>query len=344
MSIQAENHISGRQILRAVHDLYTDYRGPMAALGKTVTIIRVEAAAEDPVDWQARANASRISAEQKVANFSRIGLKVDHRVLPARVTPAKFAATLERANVDPSVTAIIVQQPVPARLRQFVQDIAPHKDIDALTEGSHRQVCATAEGIWRVVQPFTGDAPDIAVVGARGFVGRGVVSRLVEHGHEPLQLDLGDDLAAVRDVDIVISVTGSPGLLGPEHLRPEHRLVVDSGFVPLPNGGVAGDVSPHASGIPQNITPVPGGIGPVEMAVLVERAVRNELAPDLQPWQYPGRPYQTRTSGSAAAAQTAALAFPSPTRVPRQAGQLASDQPPPPRGRSERGSDRGHHR
>lgn len=80
-----------------------------------------------------------------------------------------------------------MQQPVPARLRQFVQGIAPQKDIDALTEASSRQVCATAEGIWRVVQPFTHDAPSIAVVGAHRFVGRGVVSRLaVAAGLVPL--------------------------------------------------------------------------------------------------------------------------------------------------------------
>ncbi|MER7164910.1 tetrahydrofolate dehydrogenase/cyclohydrolase catalytic domain-containing protein [Micromonospora sp. NPDC000207] len=296
------------------------------------------------MDWQARTNASRISAEQKVVNFTKIGLDVDHLVLPARVAPAQFAATIKRANVDPTVTAIIVQQPVPARLRQFVQDIAPHKDIDALTENSHQQVCATAEGIWRVVQPFVRDAPAVAVVGARGFVGRGVVHRLVEHGHDPLLLDLGNDLAAVRDADIVISVTGSPGLLGLEHIRPEHRLVVDSGFVPLLDGGVAGDVSPLAAGVPQYITPVPGGIGPVEMAVLVERAVRKELAPDLPPWHYQGRPYQASLSGPAAAAQTAAIAFPRSTQVPRQSRPSASDQPPPLPGRSEPCSDRDHHR
>ncbi|MEV4773060.1 tetrahydrofolate dehydrogenase/cyclohydrolase catalytic domain-containing protein [Micromonospora humida] len=344
MNAEANNHISGREILRTVHGLYADYREPMAARGKTATIIRVEAAGHDPVDWQARANASRISAEQKVANFTRIGLHADHLVLPAHVTPAQFAAAIERANADPAVTAIIVQQPVPARLRQFVQDIAPQKDIDALTEGSEQQVCATAEGIWRVVQPFTRDTPAIAVVGAHGFVGRGVVTRLTEHGHEPLQLDLGDDLNSVRDVDVVISVTGSPGLLGPQHIRPHHRLVVDSGFVPSPDGGVAGDISPEAKGIPQNITPVPGGIGPVEMAVLVERVIRQELHADLAPWQYSGRPYQARTSSPATSARTAALAFPKPTRAPRQAAPQPADQPIHQHGGPARGNNQGHER
>ncbi|MBX7266802.1 bifunctional 5,10-methylenetetrahydrofolate dehydrogenase/5,10-methenyltetrahydrofolate cyclohydrolase [Micromonospora sp. Llam7] len=339
MSAQPDNRISGREILRTVHELYASYREPMTARGRTAAIIRVEAGGHDPVDWQARANASRISAEQKVANFTRIGLHTEHLVLPARVTPAEFAATIRRANADPAVTAVIVQQPVPARLRQFVQDIAPQKDIDALTKASDQQVCATAEGIWRVVQPFTRDAPAVAVVGARGFVGRGVVTRLTEHGHKPLELDLGDNLSAVREADIVISVTGSPGLLGPQHIRPHHRLVVDSGFVPSPDGGVAGDISAEATGIPQNITPVPGGIGPVEMAVLVERSIRQELQPDLAPWQYAGRPYEARASGPAAAARAAASAFPVPTRVPRQTGSQTVHPPSRQRGGHDRGND-----
>ncbi|MEU1888535.1 hypothetical protein ABZ491_23995 [Micromonospora rifamycinica] len=200
------------------------------------------------------------------------------------------------------------------------------------------------EALVPLVQPFTSDTPAIAVVGAHGFVGRAVVTRLTEHGHEPLQLGLGDDLNSVRDVDVVISVTGSPGLLGPQHIRPHHRLVVDSGFVPSPDGGVTGDISPEAKGIPQNITPVSGGIGPVEMAVLVERVIRQELHADLAPWQYPGRPYQARTSSPATTARTAALAFPKPTRAPRQAAPQPADQPIHQRGGPARGNSQGHER
>ncbi len=334
-----ENQISGREILRNVHNLYVGYRDSMASLDKRATIIRVEAATHDPADWKIRSDASRISAEQKVANFTKIGLHTDHLVLPSHVTPAQFSAAIESANISPAVTAIIVQQPVPARLRQFVQGIAPHKDIDALTEASSRQVCATAEGIWRVVRPFAQDAPSIAVVGAHGFVGRGVVSRLAEHGHKPRQLDLGDDLDAVREADIVVSVTGSPGILGPQHIRPHHRLVVDSGFVPAPNGKVVGDISPEATKIPQNITPVPGGIGPVEMAVLVERAIQKELQPELESWQYKGRPYQERLS-EVDASRAAALAFPTPTRVPRQEGPRTTNRPPYQQAGHEQGTDR----
>ncbi|WP_149826077.1 hypothetical protein [Streptomyces tailanensis] len=93
-----------------------------------------------------------------------------------------------------------------------------------------------------------------------------------------MELDVGDDLRRVRDADIVVSVTGTPGILGPDHLRPHHRFVVDSGFVPQPDGSVKGGVQRAAYDISQHLTPVPGGIGPVEMATLTSAYVTAVVA------------------------------------------------------------------
>lgn len=122
-------------------------------------------------------------------------------------------------------------------------------------------------------------------MGARGFVGSGVVRLLREREHNPHELDLGDDLRRLRDVEVVLSTTGRPGLLTAEHLHPGHRLVIDSGFVPHPDRP-RGDVHPAAQHLPAAITPVPGGVGPVEMAVLAERIIATRAAPDLAPWRY----------------------------------------------------------
>ncbi|MEV6583667.1 hypothetical protein AB0M92_36620 [Streptomyces sp. NPDC051582] len=98
---------------------------------------------------------------------------------------------------------------------------------------------------------------------------------------------------------IVVSTAGSAHLLTSEHIRPHHRVVVDSGFSPQPDGSFAGDMHPSATSIPQNITPVPGGVGPVEMAVLMERIVRQVTDPDLQPWSFPRSPYLTHRTSAA---------------------------------------------
>ncbi|MGD1223379.1 tetrahydrofolate dehydrogenase/cyclohydrolase catalytic domain-containing protein [Streptomyces krungchingensis] len=304
-------HVSGRDVLRQAKELYQPYRDAVEPTGQRVAIIRFEPAATDPQDWRVRLEASKVSAEQKVKSFEHLGFKADHIVMPPGTTRAQFAETLDRANQDPATRAIIVQFPPPAHLRPLVERMDPAKDIDALLKGrSQYAACATAEGICRVVQPFAQDDPTIAVVGSKGFVGQGVVHTLREQGHRLMELDAGDDLRRVRDADIVVSVTGNPGILGPDHLRPHHRLVVDSGFVPQPDGSVRGDVQRAAYGIPQHLTPVPGGIGPVEMATLMERVVRREVDPAAPSWKVEPRPYLTKEqmAQGASAAPAASVA------------------------------------
>ncbi|MDX3588075.1 bifunctional 5,10-methylenetetrahydrofolate dehydrogenase/5,10-methenyltetrahydrofolate cyclohydrolase [Streptomyces europaeiscabiei] len=310
-------HVSGRDVLRRAKELYAPYRDAVAPTGQRVAIIRFRPAENDPAEWKVKLEASKVSAEQKVKSFEHLGFRADHVVMPPGTTRAQFAEALERANRDPATRAIIVQFPPPAHLQPLVQRMDPAKDIDALTKGrSPYTACATAEGICRVVEPFAQDDPLIAVVGGKGFVGQGVVTTLREQGHRLMELDAGDDLRRVRDADIVVSVTGNPGILGPDHLRPHHRLVVDSGFVPQADGTVKGDVQRAAYDIPQHLTPVPGGIGPVEMATLMERVVRREVDPDAPSWKVEPRPYLTREQ----------LTQPSPetTRAPMAAARTAA--------------------
>ncbi|WP_327344022.1 tetrahydrofolate dehydrogenase/cyclohydrolase catalytic domain-containing protein [Streptomyces europaeiscabiei] len=313
-------HVSGRDVLRQAKELYAPYRDAVAPTGQRVAIIRFRPAENDPAEWKVKLEASKVSAEQKVKSFEHLGFRADHVVMPPGTTRAQFAEALERANRDPATRAIIVQFPPPAHLQPLVQRMDPAKDIDALTKGrSPYTACATAEGICRVVEPFAQDDPLIAVVGSKGFVGQGVVTTLREQGHRLMELDAGDDLRRVRDADIVVSVTGNPGILGPDHLRPHHRLVVDSGFVPQADGTVKGDVQRAAYDIPQHLTPVPGGIGPVEMATLMERVVRREVGPDAPSWKVEPRPYLTREH----------LTQPSPetTRAPMAAARTAAPAP-----------------
>jgi methylenetetrahydrofolate dehydrogenase (NADP+)/methenyltetrahydrofolate cyclohydrolase len=112
-----------------------------------------------------------------------------------------------------------------------------------------------------------------------------VVRLLRQNGYAPVEIDQGEDLRQVRDVDIVISTTGRAGLLHADHLHRDHQLVIDSGFIPHPAGPI-GDVHPSAIHIPRAITPVPGGIGPVEMATLAERLTIQVAATGLASWRY----------------------------------------------------------
>lgn len=284
--------VPGRRILAEVLEAYQPYRARIEEQEARVVIFRFEPEADTTPQWAARMRASAVSATQKEHTFIRLGADVDVVVLPDQASLPQMLDALDAANTAPDVAAIIVQTPPPAHIDPVLGHISPAKDIDALSAVSAHRACATADGITRIAAPFLENETTSAVVGARGFVGSGVVELLRRNGHHPLLLDQGDDLRHVRDVDVVISTTGRAGLLTAEHLHAGHRLVIDSGFVPHPAGPI-GDVHPSAAHLPQALTPVPGGVGPIEMATLAERLTIQLAAPEMSHWQYLGQPRGT---------------------------------------------------
>jgi len=259
--------VPGRRILDEVRDAYRDaYAASNRDAELRMVVVRFEPAPDTDPIWAARMEASRVSADQKVRTFTALGVDAQVVALPDTAPRSQLAAIIDRTNADERTTALIVQSPPPPRVQALLNTIDPAKDIDALGLRSAQRSCATADGIVRVATPFLDPDAKVAVVGARGFVGRDVVTGLRAAGYDPLQLDLGDDLRALREVDVVLSTTGRPSLLTPEHVRDGQRLVVDSGFMPTPTGP-RGDVAPETAALPGAITPVPGGIGPVEMGV-----------------------------------------------------------------------------
>lgn len=316
------NQLSGRDLLRSVREDLADYRARIEPAQQRVAVIRFLPTDADPPEWALRMEASRVSAEQKVRAFTHLGFAVDHVVLPGTVSAAEFAARIDACNADVATRAVIVQFPPPARLTSLVQRLDPAKDIDGLLgDRSLHRACATADGISRIVAAFDAHAT-VAVVGSRGFVGSGVVRLLQDRGTTVVPLDQGDDLRRAAGADIVVSTAGSARLLTPDHIRPHHRAVVDSGFSPQADGSVAGDIRPDAARLPQNITPVPGGVGPVEMAVLMERIVRQVADPDLQPWAFPRSPYASRRASAARMRSTGRT--PGMTSSPRAAPDQGS--------------------
>jgi methylenetetrahydrofolate dehydrogenase (NADP+) / methenyltetrahydrofolate cyclohydrolase len=262
------------------------------------------------------------SLRVKVAAFRKLGVEVPEREMLLQEMPEEeFQKMIDGFNADPSVTSIIIQNPVPEEFQAIVKRIAPEKDIDALSGRPGKFTTpATSEAISRVVKPFASgkkvesaeanpqaeavvrmveafiqDDVIVAVVGAEGFVGRGVVEQLRELNIACILIDrrysdyAEDSLMQVREADIVITTVGQPGILDERHLTPYHRLVVDCGYVPQEDGQKLGDVARSAYGIPQNITPVPNGTGPVEMAVLMERIIEQNIDPDLERWKLEDR-------------------------------------------------------
>jgi methylenetetrahydrofolate dehydrogenase (NADP+) / methenyltetrahydrofolate cyclohydrolase len=185
-----------------------------------------------------------------------------------------------------------------ARVVDAFADIPRTTETNGNTEAIAQNEAAQSEAIVRMVSNFAQAESDVtvAVVGAKGFVGQGVVRLLEEQGINVFQIDASDadfgggaKLMQVRDADIVISATGVPNTLDARHITPFHRLVVDSGFTPIigetvGSKKVEGDIDEEVKAIAQNMTPVPGGIGPTEMAVLMQRLVKSTVDPNVEDW------------------------------------------------------------
>ncbi|MEL6579120.1 MAG: hypothetical protein AAFQ14_05180 [Cyanobacteria bacterium J06621_12] len=241
----------------------------------------------------AQYNAAVTSTNQKVKTFSFLGCKVNRISLPASTSAREFREILaDAAAASRSSLGIIVQNPVPSfRLRAEIAKIPPQLDIDGINETSIFQASATSEAISRLVSDFAQGGDRVAVVGSMGFVGSGVIKLLQSSELEIIELDKskGDTdtkiKQGVRDADLVVTATGKANLIQPDYLKSEHKLVIDAAFIPQPDGTILGDISKDAYDIPEYLTPVPGGIGPTQMAVLLERIMKVAQI-EIQPWDY----------------------------------------------------------
>lgn len=233
---------------------------------------------DDPASAVYVANKQKACAEAGIAGF-------DHR-LPPDTAREEVLDLLERLNADPSASGILLQLPVPGHLDgdELTATIAPGKDVDGLTPYSAGLLAHDRPGL----RPCTPsgivellDAYEIPIAGAEAVVvGR---SNLV--GRPLSQLLLARDATVTvchsrtRDLDavcaradILVAATGRPRMIGADWVKPG-AAVVDVGITRGPDG-LIGDVDFDAvSERAGAITPVPGGVGPMTIAMLLRNTV-----------------------------------------------------------------------
>ncbi|MFJ9896016.1 bifunctional 5,10-methylenetetrahydrofolate dehydrogenase/5,10-methenyltetrahydrofolate cyclohydrolase [Streptomyces sp. NPDC091280] len=231
--------------------------------------------------------ASAVYVAAKRRAIKEAGMRDFHRHLPGHATHDDVAAVIDELAKDPRVSGILLQLPLPARLdaATLIDRIPVTKDVDGLTTASLGLLArggrglrpCTPSGVIELLDaegvPLQGAS--VAVVGWGELVGRPLTHLLLRRGATvSVAHEFTLDLASVtRPADIVVVATGVRGLIGPEHVGPG-AVVIDVGIHRTPSG-LAGDVrSEELDGIAGRITPVPGGVGPMTIAMLLVNTLR----------------------------------------------------------------------
>jgi methylenetetrahydrofolate dehydrogenase (NADP+)/methenyltetrahydrofolate cyclohydrolase len=227
--------------------------------------------------------ASATYVRMKQNRSKKAGIGSRSVVLPAATTTEELVAELEKLSADPEVHGILLQHPVPAQIdeRAAFEAIAPAKDVDGVTMhgfaamafGEPGFVSCTPGGILRLLQAY--DVPlegaHAVVIGRSPILGKPAGMLLlasnatVTYTHSKTR-GLAD---IVRTADIVVAAVGRANFVRGDWLKPG-AVVIDAGY----NEGNVGDVHfGEAAEVAGLITPVPGGVGPMTIALLLEQTV-----------------------------------------------------------------------
>ncbi|CAM03767.1 methenyltetrahydrofolate cyclohydrolase /5,10-methylenetetrahydrofolate dehydrogenase (NADP+) [Saccharopolyspora erythraea NRRL 2338] len=276
----ATKTLGGTELARGIRAEVTSAAAELTLLGVTPRLAVVVATDDESSAWYVRSIA-RAAAKS--------GLLCDIVDLGADATTQSIRAELQRLSADPAVHGIILQTPLPAgaNFEDLAASIAPDKDVDGanplslgrLAAGLPAYAPATAAAVLALLDhhevPLAGRTG--VVVGRSNVVGKPAAQLLLQRDatvtvcHRYTQ-NLGHH---TRTADVLVVAVGRPGLITAQHVA-EHTVVIDVGTNPTDDGGLVGDVDETSvSGRVAGLTPVPGGVGPVTTALLLQHTIQS---------------------------------------------------------------------
>ena len=226
---------------------------------------------------QTGAQEAYISAHQKRRAFESVGFSY-HEIIA--LTPE-----CEREVVGAG-EMFVVQRPASRQLlSKAISTEAIDLDLQPSREGG-RPLSATAEAALRLARQFCSSGKRVGIVGARGAVGSQILQAVRELTPDVEAIDLGNSLRLLRSCDVIISAVGRPALVQPQHLSEKVDLLVDIGFsYDAKNDLIRGDIAESSHRKSRYYTPVPGGIGPLSILTLLERALDRTLSVPYAAWR-----------------------------------------------------------
>lgn len=272
--------IDGKEISRQIKAELKETLDKWAAQQITATLAVVQVG-HDP--------ASDVYVRNKKRTCTELGIRSLSYELPESVSQKELLCLVEELNGREDVDGILVQLPLPSHIdeKAVLNAVSPEKDVDgfhpynvgALSCGEDCFVPATPAGILELLKRsgIELDGKECVVVGRSNIVGKPVAQLLlaqnatvtVTHSHTR-------DLAEVtRRADVLVVAAGKRHLIGAEHVKPG-AVVIDAGMHRDENNKLSGDVDfESVSRIASAITPVPGGVGPMTIAMLMYNCVKS---------------------------------------------------------------------
>jgi methylenetetrahydrofolate dehydrogenase (NADP+) / methenyltetrahydrofolate cyclohydrolase len=230
--------------------------------------------------------ASQIYIRLKHKAADDVGIRAIDKRLPADTSEEELLVLIEELNADDSVDGVLVQTPLPSQIDEarVMRSIDPMKDVDGLHPFNAGQlffglptlVGATPVGVMKLLEEYK-----IPVAGARAVVvGRSLIvgrplSMLLLHANATVTIchSRTDDLARhTLDADILVAAVGQLGLITADMVK-VGAAVIDVGMNRT-DEGLYGDVDPGVADVAAFLTPVPGGVGPMTIACLLENALK----------------------------------------------------------------------
>ena len=234
--------------------------------------------------------ASEVYVRNKQRTCDELGIRSDHMALPAETSKEELLACIEELNVDPEVHGILVQLPLPAQIaedeEEILSHIDPRKDVDGfhpvnvghLVLGAPGLRPCTPAGCIRMLD-YAGipiEGAHAVIIGRSNIVGKPMAHLLLERNatvticHSRTQ-----NLAAIaRTADILVAAVGRPRFVTADMVK-EGATVIDVGINRIAPKKLVGDVDfDAAAAVAGAITPVPGGVGLLTVAMLMENVVQ----------------------------------------------------------------------
>ena len=275
MAVIIDGNKIAQEVRQQVRNDALDFKGKTGIVPGLAVIL----VGEDP--------ASQVYVDRKAKACAEVGFFSREYRLPADTSETKLLGIINELNADKLIHGILVQLPLPKHIQtdKIIAAIDPHKDVDGLhpynvgglVSGNPLFVPCTPRGIMELISrtgiELTGK--EVVVVGRSNLVGKPIALLLLaQHATVTICHSRTKDLPAVtRRADVLIAAVGKTEMIKANMIK-EGAVVIDVGVNRLENGKLTGDVAfDEVAAKASFITPVPGGVGPMTIAMLMKNTL-----------------------------------------------------------------------